>query len=227
MKQKPVTTNWLLLTLLILISMPTICFSQKMVKMCNLTPAELQAKFNSLSGEAGMKVLQSELTGRRFSKLSTEGTSYGFTGTFSDETGKVVPVEFYAFDYYNRSTHQMGSIIWRNNGKSIYKAYLTFKAGEKDFGDAMETSVEMYVDGNNKIQKASSFGRCWKRCVFKNCVGWCVGAISICAAATATLAIASAGPTAGIGVGAAVAIFAGCAGVTCGTCFGVCAVGCF
>jgi hypothetical protein len=198
-------------------------YSQELTKFCNLTAGELKIKFDGLA----MKPLRNELQSKGFVRLITPGSSYGFTGNHKDADGKMAEVEFYAYDYYNKATNQMGSLIWRNNGKSVYKAYLIFPAGEKDFEKALESSVEMYLDATGKIQKASSFGRCWRRCVFKNCVTWCVGSISLCAAATATLAIASAGPTAGIGVGAAVAIFAGCAGITCGTCFAVCAVGCF
>ncbi len=228
MKKESKIISWAVIIALVLISISLKSFSQgSMIKMCNLTATELKAKFNSLAGLADFKLMQGQLSGKGFTKLNADGTAYGFTGTFKDSSGKVFPVEFFSFDYYNKATNQMGSVIWRNDGKSVYKAYLTFPAGEKDFEKAMEGSLEMYVDANGKMQKASSFGKCWRRCVFKNCATWCPGAIAVCAAATATLAIASAGPTAGIGVGAAVAIFAGCAGIACGTCFGVCAVGCF
>ena len=227
MKKKIKIQIWSLITGLTFTIFSLSAYSQEMVKMCNLSAEELKTKFENLSGRADIKVLKTELKGKGFDKLSAGEATYGFTGTFKDSSGKSLAVEFYAFDYYNKTTNQMGSLIWRNDGKSVYKAYLTFPAGEKDFARAMDESQEMYVDANNKVQKAHSFGKCWKNCVFKHCKSWCIGSIAICAAATATLAIASAGPTAGIGVGASVAIFAGCAGISCGLCFGVCAVGCF
>jgi hypothetical protein len=195
--------------------------SQEVSKMCALTPTELKAKFSSLSANADMKMLKDELTNKGWSKLDVDGTSYGVTGTYRDADGKSTPVEFYVFDYYNKTSKQTGAIIWRNNGKSIYKAYLIFPAGVKDFDKAMEESVEMYVEGG-KIQKASSWGRCFKNCIKRNCAGFCVAAATGCLAAAIVIDLAFGGTATGL----TLAFWIGCSGVLCGHCFLSCSLNC-
>lgn len=188
-------------------------FSQEMVKMCAVTSSDLNAKFTSLAADGDFKLLLNGLKEKGWTKLTAENYSYGFTGTYMDSITKTtVPVEFYAFDFFNKATNQMGSIIWRNNGKTVYKAYLIFAAGEKDMGKALQESVEMFAEGG-KVQKASSWSRCFNSCASAKCAHFCIAAAAVCAVS------AAAG-------GAGVAAWAACAGITCGLCFAVCALGC-
>lgn len=128
--------------------------------MDRLTTAELNSKFRSLSGDAAFKLLERDLVNKKFDRLNTMEHAYGFTGTFKDKSGKPSAGEFYTYDFYNKTTKQLASIIWGINGKSTYKAHIVFPAGVKDFKIAMEKGVEMYVDAGNKLQKASSFATC-------------------------------------------------------------------
>jgi hypothetical protein len=197
----------------ILIS-PGRVYSQEMTRMCNLTPEELNKKFQTLSADTEFKLLASGLKEKGWNRITESAASYGFTGTLRDSASKAeVPVEFYAFDFYNKATGQAGSLIWRSNGKSIYKAYLLFKAGEKNMGKALEEAVEMYAEGG-KIQKASSWRTCFRSCASRKCPSFCFQAAIFCAGGV----LAS--------PGAGVAIWIACAGISCGLCFAVCALNC-
>src|SRR5215210_3983910 len=123
----------LLLVILLLTFVSVKTFSQEMIKSEVLTTAQLNSKFRSLSGDAAFKLLEKDLINKQFVKLKVDRSSYGFTGTFKDPSGKPSGGEFYVYDFYNKTTNQMASIIWGNNGKSIYKAHIVFPAGEKDF----------------------------------------------------------------------------------------------
>ena len=197
-------------------------FTQELTKLCVLTVSELKNKFSALSDDADMKLLKNELKEKGWNKFENEQMSYGVTAVRKDETGKSFPFELYVFDYYNKSTHQTGALIWRNNGKSVYKAYLLFPSGEKDFEKAMEGSVEMYADGG-KIQKASSFGRCFKRCVSKSCPSFCLVGSMACMLGGVAIIAASAGTAEAL----ALAFWLGCTGFACAWCFlNVCAYNC-
>jgi hypothetical protein len=208
---------------LILVAVSFYSFSQRsLVKMCNLNITELNTKFKTLSGDSGFKILLGELKEKGWSKINVEGASYGFTGIASDSlTRATSSVEFYAYDFYNKTTKQMGSVIWRNDGKSVYKAYLTFPAGEKDFDKALEGSVEMYVEAG-KIQTASSWGKCFKKCVKNKCAGFCIVSVTGCLAATIVIDLATGGAAAGLSI----AFWIGCSGILCGHCFLTCALDC-
>ena len=53
------------------------------------------------------------------------------------------------------------SMVWRQVGDQIYKAYLVFPVGEKSMDKALLLSEEWFSSGG-KIQKAHSFGRCFR-----------------------------------------------------------------
>jgi hypothetical protein len=215
MKKKITMASWSLIIGLMLTSISFKSFSQgSMTKMCNLTATESKSKFNSLAGLADFKLLQAQLSVNGFSKINSDDRSYGFTGTYFDSLNKKSsPVEFYAFDYFNRSTNQYGSIIWRNNGVKTYKAYLIFAAGEKDFEKGLESATEMFVDANGKIQKASSWRSCFIKSAKNKCGSFCFGAVIYCASGMVV-------------PGAGVAAWIACAGVACGLCFAVSALSC-
>ena len=214
MKKRIKTTLRILLMLLISVIATSKSFSQEMTKMCNMTPADLNARYASLSTDADFKLLLEALKEKGWTKVNSDYAAYGFTGNMKDADGKsTMPVEFYVYDFYNKGTNQMGSVLWRNNGKSIYKAYLTFPAGEKEFAKGLESSTEMYAEGG-KIQKASSWRSCFKSCAAGKCPGFCFHATIFC------LGAVLAAP------GAGVAIWIGCAGILCGLCFAVCALNC-
>jgi len=184
--------------------------------------ADLKVKWNKLrSTDSGIKVLYSDLKSKGFEKFDIKGTNWGFKGITQSEN-KIVDAEFFAFDFINKSKTQLVSLIYRKLGKNIYKDYIFFSKGHKDFFDGLDTAEEYFVDGNDKIQIAQSWRKCFKKCVFKKCPGWCGAAIPVCATATAVVVAATGGAT----FGAAVGMFAGCAGISCGICMATCAIGC-
>jgi hypothetical protein len=112
-------------------------------------------------------------------------------------------------------------VIWRNDGKVVYKAYLTFPAGEKDFDKAIDESVEMFVEGG-KIQKASSWGTCFKKKAREKCAPFCITAVTGCGLAATAIILASGGSLVGLSMG----FWLGCAGILCGHCFLTIALDC-
>jgi len=182
-----------------------------MVDICYQTRSELTSKFSAFSKDADFKLLTAELSEKGWSKINGVQTDFGFTGTLRDSSGKRnYSVELCLFDYYNKSTKQAATLVWRNDGKSIYKAYVIFKSGEKDFSNA--EGIEMFAEGG-KIQKANSWYSCFKKAAYKKCPSFCVVSVIVCATA---LGIPDAG----------VAVWIGCAGISCGLCFAVCALNC-
>lgn len=189
--------------LLTFISVKT--FSQEMIKMDRLTNSELDSKFRTLSRDAAFNLLERDLVNKKFVKLNTDEHSYGFTGTFKDKSGKPSTGEFFTYDFYNKTTKQLASIIWGVNGKSTYKAHIVFPAGEKDFKIAVEKGVEMYVDANNKLQKASSWAKCFLR-MLKYCPRYCYSHALECQTVGGSLGFSS------------IAIFVACA-PNCASCY--------
>ena len=125
------------------------------------------------------------------------------------------------------------SLIFVERGNIKYKAYIRLQAGAlmKDnllqpngletFFSALDNADEYYVDTDGTVKKANSFRKCFRKTA-KDCPGFCSAAVTVCGAATTVIATASGG----IGLGAAIALFAGCAGGLCATCLATAAFSC-
>lgn len=206
------------------------------------SPDEMTKLWEKFGGDEDWKLLTGEVRGRKFKRYEVKEGSWGFSGTVVDEKGKKVPVMFCAYDFYNPNEKegQGCSMVWRQVGDQIYKAYLVFPVGEKSMDKALLLSEEWFSSGG-KIQKAHSFGRCFRNCIGGNtasvvlegpfgfktlvkadCKNSCLAGVAICGGVTAILSVASGG----LGVPATIAVFFGCAGVACAPCFAACALGC-
>lgn len=208
------------------------------------SPKEMIEMSQKFAGDAGWSAILKEVNEKKFTKIKHEKAAWGFKGKVKDKSGKEVDVVFCTFDYYNPDSKngQGCSMIWKKVGNEIYKAYLIFPEGEKDMDKALALSGEWYADANGKIQKAQSWGRCFRRCVggtqrtvvdaggvrFEvpaNCGLGCLASIAVCGGATAILAVASS-PGAPVTFPTLAIVFGICAGASCGVCIGACALGC-
>ena len=207
-----------------------------------LTEKEMSDYWSKFSQDPDIVALTKDLNEKKYKKLKIKEAAWGFEATTISENGKKEKAIFCCFDYYNPQSKNGGqgcSLIWRQVGKQIYKAYMIFPEGEKNMQKAFENSVEWFAK-NGKVQKANSWGKCFVKCISTgntvvdfegfwgkvkvktNCKNGCLGAVAICGGVTAIISVA----TGGVGLPAAAAIFFGCAGVACGTCFAACALGC-
>lgn len=189
----------------------------------------LEKKWESYTKDAGFKVLLDQVKKEGFIRIEkNEKTAWGFEASYTSDTVLGVsaqPAEVCSFDFYKKTAKgvQMCSMVWRKVGGTVYKAYIIFPEGEKDFEKAMEKSLEYYVDENNKIVKANSFGKCWAKCVFKRFKATnCAAAMAACGGAAAGVAAAGIGVTTPIALG----IFGACAGVFCLAPLAICAAYC-
>jgi hypothetical protein len=178
----------------------------------------LEGKWSTYITNPGFKALLNEVKAKGFKRLEkNDKMSWGFSADIiSDTELSTSPQqsEVCAFDFYKKTATgvQFCSMLWRKVGGTVYKAYVIFPEGEKDFSTAFEKSIEYYADDNNKIQKAHSFGRCWSRCLDRRfSSSKCAGAIVGCGAAAAGLVGLGIGVTTPIALG----VFGVCAGITC------------
>lgn len=189
----------------------------------------LEKKWTGYTQDPGFKVLLDDVKRQGFTRIEkNEKTAWGFDANYIADSvlgTSEQDAEVCSFDFYKKTAGgvQMCSMVWRKVGGTIYKAYIIFPVGEKDFVSAMDKSTEFYADENNKIQKAHSFGKCWSKCVFKrfNATG-CASAMAACGAAAAGLTVAGIGVTTPVALG----IFGACAGVFCVAPLAICAAYC-
>lgn len=229
---------WLLVALVCWL--PNRAVAQNPLKMEQFSPKEMEMMWARFEKDAGWSAIVKDVAGKKFQRVKHEKASWGFKGTLM-RNGKEVDVLFCAFDFYNPASKagQGCSMIWRKVGDEVYKAYLIFPDGEKDFDKALEGSVEWFADEKGGIQKANSWGKCFRKCVKGSnkvvvdikgnkfsvpdgCSSGCLASIAVCGGATAILAAV----TGGVTFPAAAIMFGVCAGVSCGTCIGICALGC-
>jgi hypothetical protein len=130
------------------------------------TPDEMNEMWKKFSSDKGWQVLQNEVSTKKFSRIANKEAAWGFKGTITDEKGNKSEVLFCAYDFINpKNTKQGCSMVWSKVGDKSYKAYLVFPEGVTDLDKKFEASQEWYVDASAKIQKANSWGRCFRRCV--------------------------------------------------------------
>lgn len=189
----------------------------------DFTYSEMKANWSNFSNDAAWKVVVAEMKRQGFSLLDNENTMWGMAGyAINPLTRTKEAVVFCAFDFYKKGYDGLASMVWIKKGGKTYKCCITFPQNEKNADSAFAKSIEYYVDGNNTLQKAKSFGRCWRRACKANCPSFCLSAITTCGGVAIALATAGLGITTPVAIG----IFAGCAGVTCGGCLAVQALSC-
>ena len=188
----------------------------------------LESKWTTYTRNPGFKILLDDVKRQGFTRIeNNERTAWGFDADFTIDPALSSPqdTEICAFDFYKKTSTgvQFCSMLWKKVGGTLYRAYIIFPEGEKDVAKAFEKSQEFFVDENNKIQKAKSFGRCWSRCLDKRFSSAnCAGAMVVCGAAAGGLVLAGIGVTTPIALGA----FAFCAGITCLFPLATCAAAC-
>ena len=194
--------------------------------------------------DKGWGELLSQVEAKGFKRI--ERASWGFKGVLKNNvTGKAVDVMFCAFDFYNPSaigqkSFQTCSMIWRKVGNDVYKAYIVFPKGVQDREKSFALAEEWFADATGTVQKAHSFNKCFNRCInggrhsvavktifgsmtaTADCKSQCITGVVACGGVTAILELASGG----LGTPVLIATFGICAGVTCGECFAMCALGC-
>lgn len=220
---------------------PALASAQELADMKQFSPKEMDALWDRFSKDQGWAAINKDVASKKFQRVKHEKASWGFKGSVKNAKGQMEDVMFCAFDFYNPNSKngQGCSMIWRKAGNETYKAYLIFPEGEKNFDKALEASVEWFADEKGQIQKANSWGKCFRTCVVSNakvmvdvngtkfnvpasCGSGCLASIAVCGGATAILAAA----TGGVGFLGAAAVFGICAGVSCGSCIAICALGC-
>ncbi len=203
---------------------PLSASAQDVVDMKQFSPKEMDALWDQFGKDQGWAAINKDVATKKFQRIKHEKASWGFKGSRKNAKGQMEDVIFCAFDFYNPNSKngQGCSMIWRKVGGETYKAYLIFPDGEKDFDKALEASLEWFADEKGQIQKANSWGRCFRRCNRSICGPGCLASIAVCGGATAILAVA----TGGLGVPGAAIVFGICAGYGCGFCMAGCAVGC-
>lgn len=205
------------------------CNNSKVLNTAVFPIAKLESKWASYVTDKGFSLLLAAVKKQGFIRIEkNEKAAWGFDAGFIADTTlgtKEQKAEVCSFDFYKKTAKgvQMCTMVWRKVGGEIYKAYIVYPVGEKNIQTALENSEEYYVDENNTIQKAHSFGKCWAKCVFKRFKATsCAGAMTACAGAAAGLTIAGIGVTTPIALG----IFGACAGVFCLAPLAVCAAYC-
>jgi hypothetical protein len=217
------------------------------------TREQMSKHWMNLSKDKGFTELGKAIKAKGFEKLEEETSAYGFEGTYTDPSGKATKVAFYAYDFKNKNAKkgQGGSLIWRQIGDKVYKAYIIFPEGEKDINKALEGATEWYADKEGKVQRAHSWNTCFLSCVKSNgsapsidmdirtgkvsigsktytlnCTAQCFTGAIVCSGIAGVIAVAGAAESGGVSVPFAIAVFATCAGLTCGSCVALCGIGC-
>jgi hypothetical protein len=222
-------------------------FGQDEKKIDVFTPAQMRANWEKFSKDEGFSALLKDAKTKGFMQVINEKAMYGYEGVSKDENGKEQPVLFCAYDLYNpkAAKGQGCSMVWKKVGNRVYKAYLIFPEGERDFDKAMGGAMEWYADDNAKIQRAHSWGTCFAKCVktdgkapgldvdIKNgkvkiggstytltCTTACFTGAIACSAVAGIVAAS------GAGVPFAIGLLLTCAGLSCAPCAALCAIGC-
>jgi hypothetical protein len=206
-----------------------------------LSSAMLKAQWGQFGKDKGWSALLAKAQAEGFQRI--EAASWGLKGQGTDAQGKTVDVLFCAFDFYSPSARgkksfQTASLIWKQVGTQVYKAYIAFPKGVTDLEAAFASSKEWFAQPNGKVQLAHSWGKNFRKCinggnhsvsvevgnvkikVKADCKSQCLSAVAVCGGAASILEVASGG----LGTVPLIATFGICAGIACGQCFAMCAL---
>jgi hypothetical protein len=128
---------------------------------------ELNKQWSEFSQNKNWKILEKAVAAKKFSRILNKEASWGFSGTTINDKGEKDSVLLCLFDFLNPANIKQGcSMLWAKVGRKTYKAYIIFPEGEKDINKKFELTEEWYVDETKgTINKASSWGRTFKKCV--------------------------------------------------------------
>jgi len=131
------------------------------------TPDELNKKWTEFSANKNWQILEKTVAAKQFRRILNKEAAWGFTGTTINDKGEKVSTLVCLFDFLNPANTKQGcSMLWAKVGTKSYKAYIVFPEGEKDVNRKFDLTEEWYVDEvKGTIQKASSWGRTFKKCV--------------------------------------------------------------
>jgi hypothetical protein len=239
---------WLIAICLIVCTLPSVGQERENPrKIQTFTAAQMRANFAKFTQDAAFGALYKDARSKGFQQIIREDAMWGYEGVVTDAQGKEQKIFFCAYDFYNpkASNGQGCSMIWKKVGDRLYRAYLIFPEGEKDFDKAMSGAMEWFAEDDGKVQRAHSWGTCFLKCVhtngtapglsvdikngkllvgtstFKiNCATACFTGAIVCSGVAAVVAAST------VGVPFAIAELAVCTGVTCAPCLAACAIGC-
>lgn len=179
---------------------------------------EMKTNWTTFSADAGWRAVNAGIKNKGYVLLDSSRTMWGAEGYIINPLSKAKEkVVYCAFDFHNKVNRSLASLVWIKRGDKTYKASIEFPAGVKNIDSSFVKSVEYFVNKDNKLQEAQSFGRCWRRAVRNNCMGYCAAFIPACGGIAAAFAVTGWG---------AVAIFLGCTTGGCASCFLLQAITC-
>jgi hypothetical protein len=128
--------------------------------------SEMKSMWDQFRRDKGWETLEKEVARKGYVRITNKEASWGFHGTIVDTRGVTREVMFCAFDFLNsKDTKQGCSMIWRMVDGEFYKAYVIFPSGERDIDKRFANSEEWFVDRQGAVQKAHSWGKCFRACV--------------------------------------------------------------
>lgn len=206
------------------------------------TAAEIKTFESSLTKNKVWSQLMALATQKGYIPVNAAQAKFGFTGEWENLTTKTKsPARFFIIDLWNPKNKlgQGASLVYRQANGQTYIALCEFPVGVTNGTTALDSCIETTVE-NGKLVPAKSWSRCFRRCaggqpgkvivdvkggtfsVPGGCGTGCLGSIAVCGGVTAILTVA----TGGAAFFPAAITFGICAGVSCGVCFAVCALGC-
>lgn len=135
----------------------------------------MSLQWKNFSTDKKWMVLINEMKKKGYAKITDEKNQWGITGkTKNGET-----VICCIFDFEN-SKKGKGSLVWFDCGKKSYKAYILYSGNHKTSEEALEKSIEYYVNDELILTKANSIGRCLRNRIKDQCGNTCLASGAGC-----------------------------------------------
>jgi hypothetical protein len=149
----------------------------KLAKQTLFNPKQMNALWDRFATDQAWQVVAQEAKQRGLARVRDEKAAWGFEGTTTD--GQEVLICLYDLAGKEAKGSTRATVVWAKVGKEVYKAIIVLD-NAKDFDQAVEQSLELYVDKNQKLQKANSFGRCLRRRLRDQCGATCLASAVGC-----------------------------------------------
>jgi hypothetical protein len=150
----------------------------RLAKQDLFSPKQMNALWDRFATDQAWQVVAQEAKQRGLARVRDEKAAWGFEGTTAD--GQEVLICLYDLAGKDAKGSTRATVVWAKVGKEVYKAIIVLD-NAKDFDQAVEKSLELYVDKNQKLQKANSFGRCLRRRLRDQCGATCLASAVGCA----------------------------------------------
>jgi hypothetical protein len=150
----------------------------RLAKQTLFSPKQMNALWDRFATDQAWQVVAQEAKQRGLARVRDEKAAWGFEGTTTD--GQEVLICLYDLAGKEAKGGTRATVVWAKVGKAVYKAIIVLDS-DKDFDQAVEKSLELYVDKNQKLQKANSFGRCLRRRLRDQCGVTCLASAVGCA----------------------------------------------